>query len=211
MLPRNPSWQRSNGRVRRSELKTNPEKVKHRRKQTIPGSCAASCGTGDMSNSRDEHAILVGTARACSRCKLFRWAGSAPGRSKGLWRRAYSKKLMHRWRNLSVNFHARTSAMADAINEGAGIIQRVVKQSGDVAEDLVEDTHQAHEAPSGRNHGCDFHARGYGRWLYRLDDRPAIARRSPNDKQATNSQPERRTPPPRPSQTAKTIRSGSGS
>jgi F0F1-type ATP synthase assembly protein I len=33
-----------------------------------------------------------------------------------------------------------TSAMADAINESAGVIQRVVKQSSDVVEDLMEDT-----------------------------------------------------------------------
>jgi F0F1-type ATP synthase assembly protein I len=33
-----------------------------------------------------------------------------------------------------------TSAMADAINEGAGVIQRAVKRSGDMAEELMEDT-----------------------------------------------------------------------
>jgi ElaB/YqjD/DUF883 family membrane-anchored ribosome-binding protein len=32
-----------------------------------------------------------------------------------------------------------TSAMADAINEGVGVIQRAVKRSGDVAEELMDD------------------------------------------------------------------------
>ena len=30
--------------------------------------------------------------------------------------------------------------MADAINEGAGVVQRAVKRSGDMAEELMEDT-----------------------------------------------------------------------
>ena len=33
-----------------------------------------------------------------------------------------------------------TSAMADAIDEGVGVIQRAVKRSGDVAEEFMEDT-----------------------------------------------------------------------
>jgi ElaB/YqjD/DUF883 family membrane-anchored ribosome-binding protein len=35
-----------------------------------------------------------------------------------------------------------TSAMADAIDEGVGVIQRAVKRSGDVAEELMDDTTQ---------------------------------------------------------------------
>ena len=35
-----------------------------------------------------------------------------------------------------------TSAMADAIDEGVGVIQRAVKRSGDAAEELMDDTTQ---------------------------------------------------------------------
>jgi ElaB/YqjD/DUF883 family membrane-anchored ribosome-binding protein len=35
-----------------------------------------------------------------------------------------------------------TSAMADAIDEGVGVIKRIVKRSGDVAEELMDDTTQ---------------------------------------------------------------------
>ena len=35
-----------------------------------------------------------------------------------------------------------TSAMADAIDEGVGVIKRAVKRSGDVAEELMDDTTQ---------------------------------------------------------------------
>jgi F0F1-type ATP synthase assembly protein I len=35
-----------------------------------------------------------------------------------------------------------TSAMADAIDEGVGVIQRAVKRSGDLAEELMDDTTQ---------------------------------------------------------------------
>lgn len=35
-----------------------------------------------------------------------------------------------------------TSAMADAIDEGMGVIKRAVKRSGDVAEELMDDTTQ---------------------------------------------------------------------
>ena len=35
-----------------------------------------------------------------------------------------------------------TSAMADAIDEGVDVIKRVVKRSGDVAEELMDDTTQ---------------------------------------------------------------------
>lgn len=35
-----------------------------------------------------------------------------------------------------------TSAMADAIDEGVGVIKRTVKRSSDAAEELVEDTTQ---------------------------------------------------------------------
>jgi ElaB/YqjD/DUF883 family membrane-anchored ribosome-binding protein len=34
------------------------------------------------------------------------------------------------------------SAMADSIDEGVGVIQRAVKRSGDVAEELMDDTTQ---------------------------------------------------------------------
>jgi ElaB/YqjD/DUF883 family membrane-anchored ribosome-binding protein len=34
------------------------------------------------------------------------------------------------------------SAMADAIDEGVGVIKRAVKRSGDVAEELMDDTTQ---------------------------------------------------------------------
>jgi ElaB/YqjD/DUF883 family membrane-anchored ribosome-binding protein len=35
-----------------------------------------------------------------------------------------------------------TSAMADAIDEGVGVIKRTVKRSGDVAEELMDDATQ---------------------------------------------------------------------
>ena len=35
-----------------------------------------------------------------------------------------------------------TSAMADAIDEGVGVIKRAVKRSGDAAEELMDDTTQ---------------------------------------------------------------------
>ncbi len=35
-----------------------------------------------------------------------------------------------------------TSAMADAIDEGVGVIKHAVKRSGDVAEELMDDTTQ---------------------------------------------------------------------
>ena len=35
-----------------------------------------------------------------------------------------------------------TSAMADTIDEGVGVIQRAVKRCGDVAEELMDDTTQ---------------------------------------------------------------------
>ena len=35
-----------------------------------------------------------------------------------------------------------SSAMADAIDEGVGVIKRAVKRSGDVAEELLDDTTQ---------------------------------------------------------------------
>ena len=35
-----------------------------------------------------------------------------------------------------------TSAMADAIDEGVGVIKRAVRRSGDVAEELMDDTTQ---------------------------------------------------------------------
>jgi ElaB/YqjD/DUF883 family membrane-anchored ribosome-binding protein len=35
-----------------------------------------------------------------------------------------------------------TSAMAEAIDEGVGVIQHAVKRSGDVAEELMDDTTQ---------------------------------------------------------------------
>jgi ElaB/YqjD/DUF883 family membrane-anchored ribosome-binding protein len=35
-----------------------------------------------------------------------------------------------------------TSAMADAIDEGVGVIKHAVKRSGDVAEELMEETTQ---------------------------------------------------------------------
>ncbi len=35
-----------------------------------------------------------------------------------------------------------TAAMADAIDEGVGVIRRAVKRSGDAAEELMEDTAQ---------------------------------------------------------------------
>ena len=35
-----------------------------------------------------------------------------------------------------------TSAMADAIDQGAGVIKHVVKRSGDAAEELMDDTTQ---------------------------------------------------------------------
>ncbi|MGA3127794.1 MAG: hypothetical protein ABSD13_13865 [Candidatus Korobacteraceae bacterium] len=35
-----------------------------------------------------------------------------------------------------------TSAMAESINEGVGVIQRAIKRSGDVAEELMDDTSQ---------------------------------------------------------------------
>ena len=35
-----------------------------------------------------------------------------------------------------------TSAMADALDEGVGVIKRAVKRGGDVAEELMDDTTQ---------------------------------------------------------------------
>jgi ElaB/YqjD/DUF883 family membrane-anchored ribosome-binding protein len=35
-----------------------------------------------------------------------------------------------------------TSAMADAIEEGVGVVKRAVKRSGEVAEELMDDTTQ---------------------------------------------------------------------
>jgi len=35
-----------------------------------------------------------------------------------------------------------SSAMADAIDEGVGVVKRAVKRSGDVAEELMDDTAQ---------------------------------------------------------------------
>jgi ElaB/YqjD/DUF883 family membrane-anchored ribosome-binding protein len=35
-----------------------------------------------------------------------------------------------------------TSAMADAIDEGVGVFKRAVKRSGDVAEEIMDDTTQ---------------------------------------------------------------------
>ena len=35
-----------------------------------------------------------------------------------------------------------SSAMADALDEGVGVIKRAVKRSGDVAEELLDDTTQ---------------------------------------------------------------------
>jgi ElaB/YqjD/DUF883 family membrane-anchored ribosome-binding protein len=35
-----------------------------------------------------------------------------------------------------------TSAMAESIDEGVGVIQRAIKRSGDVAEELMDDTSQ---------------------------------------------------------------------
>jgi hypothetical protein len=40
------------------------------------------------------------------------------------------------------NLSRATSAMADAIDEGVGVIKRAVKRSGDVAEELMDDTTQ---------------------------------------------------------------------
>jgi ElaB/YqjD/DUF883 family membrane-anchored ribosome-binding protein len=39
-------------------------------------------------------------------------------------------------------FSRATSAMANAIGEGIGVIKRAVKRSGDVAEELMDDTTQ---------------------------------------------------------------------
>jgi F0F1-type ATP synthase assembly protein I len=35
-----------------------------------------------------------------------------------------------------------TTAMADSIDEGAGVIQRAIKRSGDLAEEFMDDTTQ---------------------------------------------------------------------
>jgi hypothetical protein len=40
------------------------------------------------------------------------------------------------------NLSRASAAMADAIDEGVGVIKRVVKRSGDVAEELLDDTAQ---------------------------------------------------------------------
>jgi ElaB/YqjD/DUF883 family membrane-anchored ribosome-binding protein len=40
------------------------------------------------------------------------------------------------------NLSRATTAMADAIDEGVGIIKRAVKRSGDAAEELMDDTAQ---------------------------------------------------------------------
>jgi ElaB/YqjD/DUF883 family membrane-anchored ribosome-binding protein len=39
-------------------------------------------------------------------------------------------------------FSRATSAMADSIDEGVGVIQRAIKRSGDRAEELMDDTTQ---------------------------------------------------------------------
>ncbi len=40
------------------------------------------------------------------------------------------------------NLSRATTAMADALDEGVGVIKRAVKRSGDAAEELMEDTAQ---------------------------------------------------------------------
>ncbi len=40
------------------------------------------------------------------------------------------------------NLSRATTAMADAIDEGVGVIQRAVKRSGDAAEEFMDDTTQ---------------------------------------------------------------------
>ena len=54
------------------------------------------------------------------------------------WQKTFWKKLMHRWRKPS----RATSAMAEAIDEGVGAIKLAVKRSGDLAEEMMDDTTQ---------------------------------------------------------------------